>query len=562
VCDLGDVSSSLTVACPKIVQDYDTCQDLFGAYYTNNSRCIEAVEELVPLVNMATNPYYMFCYVWISVITVSVMLWCYYNEVLCPRTDVSSRPLQVVAENKLVLTQSDTKCTDPVVIASTIVSGTTKDGGTKLNRSSGPDETSAEEESSGDAQMEVIVTEVEPVSPSPPPSPNVDKCASSGWTQMGYRYHWLGTILYYAVILTMLGIQFLLLSLTIFYYMQQGEITRFGENNAPIKDEEQVLQTFVIVWMTGLPFTLAFRYPANGIQSLFLRKCAIDKASHIAVVSPNRHNTTASASQPAAAGACSGAKVVSSSPYLQLVSAYIWLPFDVTLRTVFSYYHDRDGTTTTKLCPVTTDPTTGTKGFYHNMRRYVSPKQLSSEDAGDYVPGYFSVGSTIADFLQQTSGLRTSDVEERMGLVGPNVISMKKPTVLKSLYKEFNKAFYVYQNFMVCTSDLKDRALDARRQRRFHEGNPSHILTIFLRRQTNRSGVGHLTTTTTWPLSTQLFDCLVAALQLFSSTKPMSLCIKYLKCLELLSTFCVLRDAVLCLPAKRQANIRGFWGKP
>jgi Cation transporter/ATPase, N-terminus len=446
LCDLGEASSSLTVACPKVVQDYDTCQDLFGAYYTNNSLCIEAVEELVPLVNMATNPYYMFCYVWISVIAVSVMLWCYYNEVLCPCTDVSARPLQVVAENKLVLTQSD-----PVVIASTIVSGTTKDGGTKSNRSGGPDEALAEEESSGDTQMEVIVAEVEPVPPSPPLSPHVDKSASSEWKQMGYRRHWLGTILYYAVILTMLGIQFLLLSLTIFYYMQQGEITRFGENNAPIKDEEQVLQTFVIVWMTGLPFTLAFRYPANGIQSLFLRKCAIDKASHIAVVAPNRNNNTASISPPTTAGASSRAKVVSSSPYLQLVSAYIWLPFDVTLRTVFSYYHDRDGTTATKFCPVAIDPVTGTKGFYHHMRRYVffSPKKA---DTGHYVPGYLSVGNTLGDFLEQTSGLRTAEVEERMGLVGPNVISMREPTVLKSLYKEFNKAFYIYQNFMVCAS--------------------------------------------------------------------------------------------------------------
>jgi magnesium-transporting ATPase (P-type) len=37
----------------------------------------------------------------------------------------------------------------------------------------------------------------------------------------------------------------------------------------------------------------------------------------------------------------------------------------------------------------------------------------------------------------------------------------------------------------------------------------------------------------------------VAALQLFSSTKQMFLCIKYLKCLELLSTFCVLKE-MLC----------------
>jgi len=63
-----------------------------------------------------------------------------------------------------------------------------------------------------------------------------------GWSQTGYKRHWLGMIIHGLVMLTLFGIQFLLLILVILYYMQQGIILK---NFEPVfQDEVQVLIAF------------------------------------------------------------------------------------------------------------------------------------------------------------------------------------------------------------------------------------------------------------------------------------------------------------------------------
>jgi hypothetical protein len=59
------------------------------------------------------------------------------------------------------------------------------------------------------------------------------------------------------------------------------------------------------------------------------------------------------------------------------------------------------------------------------------------------------VGNTIGDLLSKGDGLTTEQAEASYNIVGPNIIPIEKPTVLGSLYKEFSKTFYIYQNFMV-----------------------------------------------------------------------------------------------------------------
>lgn len=62
-----------------------------------------------------------------------------------------------------------------------------------------------------------------------------------GWSQTGYKRHWLGIIIHGLVMSTLWGVQFLLLMLTIFYYMQQGAVTRW---EPVFEDEAQVLIAF------------------------------------------------------------------------------------------------------------------------------------------------------------------------------------------------------------------------------------------------------------------------------------------------------------------------------
>jgi hypothetical protein len=103
------------------------------------------------------------------------------------------------------------------------------------------------------------------------------------WTQTGYRTSWIGTIIYILVELSFIVIQVLLLATTIFYYMQQGAITRFP---LVFEDEIQVLLAFQLVWMFGFVWCFWFRYPTTGLYSLFLRRCPLHRATHVAVVAP------------------------------------------------------------------------------------------------------------------------------------------------------------------------------------------------------------------------------------------------------------------------------------
>jgi hypothetical protein len=125
------------------------------------------------------------------------------------------------------------------------------------------------------------------------------------------------------------------------------------------------------------------------------------------------------------------------------LAAMIFFPFDFVLRGVFSYPYGRPGEEAV-YCPITIDASTGTRSFYHRMRRYVF-----DDESGVFIPGSMSIGTTLGEFLAQAAGISNDEVVKRTGLVGPNFISMDKPTILGSIGKEFSKPFYLYQNFMV-----------------------------------------------------------------------------------------------------------------
>ena len=55
-----------------------------------------------------------------------------------------------------------------------------------------------------------------------------------------------------------------------------------------------------------------------------------------------------------------------------------------------------------------------------------------------------SVGKWL-DKSTMTKGLSISESTWRLGIVGENVLHMDKPTVIKSIIKEFQKPFYLYQ---------------------------------------------------------------------------------------------------------------------
>lgn len=247
------------------------------------------------------------------------------------------------------------------------------------------------------------------------------------WTLTGYRYHPIGIFIYASVIFTLLGFQFLLFLLTIFYYMQQEAITRW---QPVFYDEVQVLKAFQIVWMVGIVWAFAFRYPSS-IRDLFLRKCPLSAASFIAAEAPTKTFGNDENDIPG---------------WGERLMASFWFPFDFCLRVVYSYPYKKPGYETV-FCPVETDDATGKRGFYYRMRRFVYDDHDGKTSS--FQPGTISIGKTLGDMLDQRNGLSSDEAKKRLGLTGPNRIPMRKPTIFGSIVQEFSKPFYLYQNFMV-----------------------------------------------------------------------------------------------------------------
>jgi len=114
----------------------------------------------------------------------------------------------------------------------------------------------------------------------------VEESASS-WKQTGYRAFGrptavIGAFIYLIVVITLVGFQFILGSLTILYYIQQGAIAWF---EPVFEDEIQVLKVHEITWAVAFVFTLLLKWPVS-IRFLFLRRSKLENASHVAVQTP------------------------------------------------------------------------------------------------------------------------------------------------------------------------------------------------------------------------------------------------------------------------------------
>ena len=63
--------------------------------------------------------------------------------------------------------------------------------------------------------------------------------------------------------------------------------------------------------------------------------------------------------------------------------------------------------------------------------------------------GQSAIGSTGSICMKAYP--TNAEASMRRGIVGPNVLDLKKPTIITSIANEFSKPFYLYQNFLVWT---------------------------------------------------------------------------------------------------------------
>lgn len=74
---------ALYFACPRVIDYLDAYEGRFEQEYDNNTLCLEEQEFLTPKVSFVSF-WFMFCYSWISVVTVLFVGYCYYNQTLNP----------------------------------------------------------------------------------------------------------------------------------------------------------------------------------------------------------------------------------------------------------------------------------------------------------------------------------------------------------------------------------------------------------------------------------------------------------------------------------------------
>lgn len=377
-----------SVACPKLVSDYDSCNVDYGPLYDQEAACGEEETASSTTYLKFNEPGFIAIYVWFAVLTTSILVWCAYNQRWNPVVG-SSVPLAV----------------------------------------------------------ETASSSVRP-----------DCNAASAW-QTGYKVHPIGTILHVATILTLLAIHALLAYLTIEYYIGQEAILSYRMEKRLFQDEEQLLLAFEILWVVGLFWSFSLKWPYS-IRSLFLRRCRLDEATHVAVsVAPPEKKVNEEIYQVNYMGA------------MRQCCESFYRGVDATMAAIFSDVdqHGRQrgskGDGLYKYCRVQRDG--GDRYIVFLFRRYnllvTENKEEFQEDGASselepelprFAPGVWHVGTTITDIataVDPAVGLTADQVEERRRVVGPNSIEMVEPSFWRCLFKEFTKAFYTYQTFMVWT---------------------------------------------------------------------------------------------------------------
>jgi len=173
------------------------------------------------------------------------------------------------------------------------------------------------------------------------------------------------------------------------------------------------------------------KWPAS-VEALFLRRCEIREATHVSIFAPAKHtvrqNRDAASAQPE--------YIVRIREWtakffrvLNTICAFIFSEVNLPNVPGRFYIHQVDEE----------------RSFSFRLRRY-----NFDEVTETFVPGMMTIGHSIEDMLVYSKdGLTTSQIEERLKAVGPNVIPMKEPTVLSVTMAEGSKIFYVYQVYII-----------------------------------------------------------------------------------------------------------------
>jgi hypothetical protein len=255
-----------------------------------------------------------------------------------------------------------------------------------------------------------------------------DDDATTGEWQTGYKTGLIGNTIHVFTILTLCGFQVILAGCSISYYVHQDPDRA---ERSVFDNEEQVLQAFIATWILGFLWSYALKWPYS-IRSLFLRRCLLGYATHVGIFVPFQASSHY-------ADSTNARYIVMLKFWMQRFAFY----GNRVMGFLFSDVSQAQASGKIEYCVVTTD-LDGTRFFVFNFRRY-----NYNEQSCKFVPGRWETVRKIADVDNLRGGLSSQEVGLRRALVGPNVIEMLEPSLLRTLSSEFSKPFYTYQNYMI-----------------------------------------------------------------------------------------------------------------
>lgn len=280
--------------------------------------------------------------------------------------------------------------------------------------------------------------------------------------QTGCKRHPIGTIIHWLTLATYgfwVGTLFVLVFL-LFKYWDYGD------------DVLMILHTFCLVWNIGIVWCLTLQWPYTN-ESLFLRRCPLKDATHVAVY----HQTKSHLLSPA------DSKHNSLFPvFIVRIREAVAKGVEKLMLLIFAdpnaRLHREEGIL--EYCPVYQNPD-GSRYFVFLFRRYNFDE---SEDL--FTQGEWNVGKTLQEMAPDSihkvynfelayeralkgadpkemaslgafdklkclfaEGLSSKDVEERQRIVGKNVIEMARPSYVQTTREELTKPFYIYQFFIL-----------------------------------------------------------------------------------------------------------------
>ncbi len=409
-------------ACAKTIDFLPACQSTYADWYANASACAANEVDDTPLLTFK-EPGFIFCYCWMCCIAFIIFAWCFANQVVFPVRG-STKILDDLDANDEKAAKSSKKTDEEYSNMKKSIETATTIGEAEATQQQ-PASDDDDDDDVGDEKEKTARSDLATFLETDIDDPN----DGTVWTQTGFRRALLPFIIYLLVLATLIGIHVLLTILTLLYYVQQGVITILPE---VFQTEQQALKAFEIAWGVGFAFSFTLQWPYS-VDSLFLRRCRLAHATHVAIFTPRLMPTDNKFDKS------------TRIAKLKMAIAMSYALFTRIMALLFCDMRRIKFPGKTIYVPVETDED-GTRFFFFRYSRY-----NYDPDQDRFTPGVLSTGNYLGDFIDESNGLTEAEVIRRRGVVGPNALRLVKPNLFRCIYQEFCKPFYTYQYFMVWT---------------------------------------------------------------------------------------------------------------